>query len=271
MPYVRETFVSVDSESRDRTLYPHANRFRVFFDRPPLQSVVACDMISLMMNVVGMENVSSGGNDFRWRESIEGQDHFHTFMIPTGNYTEADLAVAVQNVLNDRTAMRKDAHSPRAYGCSFSHVDKRFYITLLFGEATGVSVMPCGIGRMMCLEGDTPSTYIESYRAVTFSPERFLYLSIPNLDTAVAYGRSDESGDELPFIARLPAPASSGTYFCNICQPGFESFTKRFAPPVGYFGGMELRLTDQTGALATLPRGFEYSCLFRFRVLDREA
>lgn len=269
MVQVKETFVSVDSGSRDRSSYPEANRFRVFFDRPPLQSVVSCDMVSMVMSVIGLENVSVGSNDFRWSESAGGREFAHGIMIPTGNYSEEDLAVAVQNALNDRTIVQREAHAPRAYGCSFSRVDKRFYITLLMKSVSGVAVLPCSIGRLMGMEFEPPSTYVESRCPVDLSPQRFLYLSVPNMDTGVAYARGDDSGDELPYLARLPAPNSNGMFFCNVCQPGFQSLTKRFAPPLGYLGGMELRLTDRTGRLAALPQGVEYSCLFRFRVLER--
>ena len=271
MVHVKDAFVSVDSGSRDRVSYPHANRFRVFFDRPPLQSVLSCHMISMVMSIVGSENVSVGGNDFRWCESIGGRDFVHSIMIPTGNYSEEDLAVAVENALNARTAMQTTAHSPRAYECSFSRVDNRFYLTLLSGNASGVSVLPSAIGKIMGLEGGPSSTYVESRCPVTLSPQRFLYLSVPNVDTGVACARADDSGDDLPYLARLPVPSSNGMYFCNVCQPGFHSLTKRFAPPLAYLGGMELRITDRTGELAALPRGTEYSCLFRFKVLERDS
>lgn len=270
MPRVRETFVSVDSGSRDRVAYPDANRFRVYFDRPPLDAVISCELISMIMSVMGLENVSKSDNDFRWAETIDGRSFEHSVHIPSGNYSESDLAVAVQNALNTRTAMQREPHSPRAYGCSFSYVDRRFYISLLFGKASGISILPSSIGRRMRLEEGPPSTYVESWGSVTLSPADFLYLSIPNMNTGVAYVRSDGSEDELPFVARIPTPTSNGMYFCNVCQPGFESLAKRFAPPIGHLGGMELSLTDRSGDLARMPRAFEYSCLFRFRVLERE-
>jgi hypothetical protein len=149
-------------------------------------------------------------------------------------------------------------------------VDRRFYVNLLAGDASGFTILPCSIGSLISLEEDPPSTYMESRCPVTLSPEQFLYLSVPNMDTAVLYAKSDEYGDELPFLARLPAPNSDGMFFCNVCQPGFKSFTKQFTPPLGYLGRIELRLTICTGQLAVLPAGMEYSCLFRFRVLERD-
>jgi hypothetical protein len=76
-------------------MYPSTNCFKVYFDRPPLQAVISCEVISSIMSVSGLKNVSIGRNDFRWSETIGGQTYVHTFAIPTGNYLEDDLAAAV--------------------------------------------------------------------------------------------------------------------------------------------------------------------------------
>ena len=222
MSRVRETFVSVDSGSRDRLRISRCQSFQGVFR----STSVGCGHL---MRIDIHHHERHGAREHvkkRQRFSMGRMDRWPEFRtlrsVPSGNYSESDLAVAVQNALNTRTAMQREPHSPRAYGCSFFNVDRRFYMITLFRNAPVFPYCRLASG------GACVSKRVHPHLCRVLWPRdavagRLPIPLPPNMNTGVAYVQSGRLRRRAAVRGPHPTPTWNGMYFCNICQPGLEA------------------------------------------------
>jgi hypothetical protein len=234
---IKDVMINVDSSYRDREAFPDAHSFRVYL-MEPLSGVVSCFLSSAEVPYIRY-NITASNNKFAWTEEIPSSSGavpnsvLLQVAVPTGHYTGDSLGAELMRLMNHMTSA--PVPDPRFQATALYRSIDPYEVTYMptFGgfhfrskkatvsrfklDFTGLSA---GIAPSLGFaegtstiwsSGAQQQTALTSTSGARFADDRFVFLSIPELDSQVGLvtGRRDDASSVFEStitssFARLP-------------------------------------------------------------------
>jgi len=150
----------IDSNARDRVLYPNAGRCDIRFNED-YQDVTSIELVQGSIPFIPY-NITNFNNKFILQESTTLYD----IEIPVGVYTMSTLVTALQSAINALSTVH-------TYTVSYDSVLTRtITISVVWGSTTGLPVFGLRFGKMECDQQGLPPQYCAGTlgRTLGYSP-----------------------------------------------------------------------------------------------------